>query len=302
MIKIIKVIFGMPVNCYNSVVLNILGMQFYRYLILNIINKIKGVFFFNETNKYSNDLPLKGIVALDSFFSQSDFLKIKKIYENQIKTVDIDQDKKNLGLIWKSKIINLHNADEESLWVLKKFQDNEKINNIIKNILKKKNIEPPNMINFQYIENQNIDDTNDQDLVIHSDRFYNCVKLSFYINDNNDDNGCYKYSEESHLFTLKRALHEYIFSILYSFLKSFNLTIIKSSIEKGRIKPLDIFNYNKKMKSYCGSENTLIISNQKGFHARGSIAKGKIRKQIRMTFYNNNRPYITNFLKKISNF
>ena len=298
-----KIFFDAPVNVYNNVYLNLIGFQLFRYLTHNFLymiryklKKIDDLFL-----EYYNQLKHEGIVKIDNFFSAKEFNLVKKVFNQKMKF-----QYKNLnqvtGINWTNLNFDKDTKDEDLKKIYDLFVNNELINKLICTSLNIKRIGNP-IIGFQVIENpENNKDNKDRETLIHSDRFYPCFKLFLTLNENSVKNGAYKYYKYSHLFSFRRLLHEYDFSIRQSLLnKGFNL---KHNIKLNRCLPKKF--YVKKilnnLNDITSKENTLVISNNKGFHQRGIMESGTTRKQIRIVFYYLQRPFYYSFFKRIYNY
>ena len=299
----IRNLFDAPKNYYNSIVLNFFGLQVIRYLFHNmihfIIKQIK--YSLNEKNKEILDLKNNGITVIENCFEENEFNLVKKIFEKEIIKVNKLVNKDNSGIDWSILTFDSETENSDLQEVYETIFNNKKIKKIISNALKIKDLGKP-MIGFQMLENPiSNEDNKDIQLALHSDRFYPCYKLYLSIDDNNIENGAYRYSRKSHKFSLKRVAHEYEYSIRNSLFNSgFDL---KNNVEFSRCVPnKNIFSLlYKNTESIVTKKNSVVISNNKGFHSRGKMNKGSKRKQIRIVYYYLQRSMFYDFLKKIYN-
>ena len=298
-----KFFFDAPVNVYNNIYLNLIGFQLFRYLTHNFLYMIRFKLkkIDDQFLEYYKQLKHEGIVKIDNFFSVKEFNFVEKVFNQKMKFQH-----KNLnqvtGINWTNLNFDKDTKDEDLKKIHDLFVNNKLINKLICRSLNIKRIGNP-IIGFQVIENpENNIDNKDRETLIHSDRFYPCFKLFLTLNENSVKNGAYKYYKYSHLFSLRRLLHEYDFSIRQSFLnKGFNL---KHNIELNRCLPKKFYvkKISNNLNDITSKENTLVISNNKGFHQRGIMESGTTRKQIRIVFYYLQRPFYYSFFKKIYNY
>jgi hypothetical protein len=292
-----KNFFDAPVNAYNNIYLNLLGLQAFRYLFHNFFFRIR-----LQSKKIDNDflefytsLKNDGIIKIDNFLNEADFDFVLKVFDEKLKSQDrlLNQE---TGIYWTTLIFGKNTADIELKKVHDLFINNKLVNQLISKSLNIKDI--GNLtIGFQLLENpSNNIDNKDRETLIHSDRFYPCFKLFLTLNENLVKNGAYKYARYSHLFSFKRLLHEYDFSIRQSLQnKGFNL---KKNIKLNRCLPRKSF-LDKACEDITVEKNTLVISNNKGFHQRGIMESDTYRKQIRIVFYYLQKPFYYFLFKKI---
>tara|TARA_Y100000992_G_C21175365_1_gene448028 strand:- start:574 stop:897 length:324 start_codon:yes stop_codon:yes gene_type:complete len=107
--------------------------------------------------------------------------------------------------------------------------------------------------------------------------------MFFFLNDHSKENGTYEYSQGSSQMSLLRYFYEYYVSLRYSL----------SQLLRGRLETYSIFLskfmaeivHKKIVMEY--PKNTLIISNNKGFHRRGRLSPNTVREQVNFDFYYN---------------
>ena len=299
--KKMSFLFDTPKNYYDSIILNILGFQIVRVLWHNLIHFLK--FLPKEVDtKEKNIISFHkdGILSIKEFFNKEDFLKIKSIFENKIDNLGIvEKDKNGSGVDWTTLVFNEKVEDEELKYVYDLISNNKTINNLVMSVIKKKITKNPS-IGFQKLKNPaNNSDDKDLQNTIHSDRFFPCIKINLNIDDNNSKNGAYWYSTGSHKLNFIRVVHEYIFSVVNSLFKK-NIKF-KNYIENNRCKPNPniVPKIYKNFNQVCNPENTLVVSNNMGFHSKGQMMPNTERKQIRIIYYDLQRPFYYNFLKRL---
>lgn len=293
-----------PKNYYNNIILNVLGFQVLRYLFHNFIHFIfkqsKSINIDNDKKYF--ELKKEGITVIENCFSDDDFKIIANAFDSEIKQEQKIYNKDNTGLNWSVLTFDSNTFNNKLKNVYDIVFKNQKIQNIISKSLNIKDIGKP-LISFQMLENpDDNDDDKDIQLALHSDRFFPCFKLYLSVESNDIENGAYMYSKRSHRFSFKRLFHEYEFSIRNALFNSgFK---IKKDFEYSRCVPKKKYfkNLYANTESIITKKNTVVISNNKGFHSRGKMEKGTIRKQIRIVYYYLQRPIYYNFFKKIYNF
>jgi hypothetical protein len=307
----IKNFLGPPRQNYEIFLLNFLGFQVLRYLFAFI--KFKLFNLSKKKTKEGQSLERNGYVVIKNFLNDDDFnyvinvcqkienekkFKIKNYGKKEVHSLDFfeNDEKKDLDI---SQVKNIF---------LEKLINSEIINDVFK-ILKIDKKQFQNLSYEKIIVGKNFIDDGDEDSQFHSDRFYPCIKIFYYLNDNKTENGAFEYISKSHKFTLKRVVHEYLYSLLICGKKIFKSLILLFDYE---LKNNRITFSSKKIKNLYGlnsivvceaPKNSLIICNNKGFHKRGTLNSNTSRTHLRMNLYDlqisSIKNYLLNFAKKI---
>tara|TARA_B110000259_G_scaffold97150_1_gene112301 strand:+ start:194 stop:1123 length:930 start_codon:yes stop_codon:yes gene_type:complete len=283
-----KFIFSPPLHTHNILILNILGYQIIRIVIIHLKFYLLKIFFLKDELVDYNTTSLKdnGYTIINDFLNFNDFKEIKLILEklkekNHFKNEKYGQVDVLLGPVAEKN-------EQSQNKILEKFQES-KLKIYIESVIKKKITELPSPV-FQEItlNNKNIDedDTNSE---FHVDRHFPCCKAFYYLSANTINNGAFVYISKSHKLTLHRLKFEYLHSI-------FNRSNLFNRY-------LDFFGFVKKnnrltlrddiLKKYFGEaviceapENSLVICNNMGFHKRGKLIQHTLsRKHLRFNFY-----------------
>jgi Phytanoyl-CoA dioxygenase (PhyH) len=123
--------------------------------------------------------------------------------------------------------------------------------------------------------------------VLHSDRHYPTVKVFFYLDDVDETNGPYTYAKGSHRLTWARLRHQYDFGNRFALLHSGAAQKIPARLVDRGLNKVDDVHYramNIVETPIVGKANTLIISNNMGFHRRGEFKGAQPRVTINMDF------------------
>ena len=302
-LKKLSFLFNSPKNYYDSIILNIFGIQLIRVLWHNLIHSLKPLpREINIKEKHIIEFNKEGILSIKEFFNNDEFSRIKSIFEKKIDNLGVvEKNKNNSGVDWTTLVFNNEVQDDDLKYVYNIISNNEKINQLVMSVIKKKIIKKVS-IGFQKLKNpeNNLDDKDLQN-TIHSDRFFPCVKINLNIDDNDSSNGAYWYSRGSHKLNLSRLVHEYIFSISNSlFNKKIKFTNL---IENNRCKPNPkiVPKVYENFSQIINPKNTLLVSNNMGFHSKGQMMPNTERNQIRILYYDLQRPFYFNFAKKFYN-
>ncbi|CAN1593637.1 Phytanoyl-CoA dioxygenase [Candidatus Pelagibacterales bacterium] len=305
-------VFEPPRNRFKIHILNILGIQIIRYIIKNIL-------FYTKKKNFSNNLSLKnnkifnielynqfqsdGIIIINNFLPQDKFDLINKFCldfekKNYFEQVNFGKKKVITGSI------NFNQKDLSNRDIINKIFLETGINQFISKYLNIKVSSIPN-IGYQSINlSDDFEDIEDDNSEYHADRFYPCIKVFLTLNDNTISNGCYHYIKKSHRANFKRVKHEYFHSIYQKNKLSKNKIINKDyQIRNGRLTFTEKYinrNYNLKNIIACEApKNSLVISDNKGFHKRGYFKSSNIRRQLRFSYYDFQIPQVFQKIKKI---
>lgn len=173
--------------------------------------------------------------------------------------------------------------------IRKHFQEDRLLNQLASAITRRRVSEKPGVFLdiYQNVDENGID--NDVENILHADLHTATVKMFFYLNEVDEGNGAFVYAKGSHRLSLARLFHEYELSIRQAKLKK-NLPVPDSLLERRADDVRNIINPHamKRMKvvetQICGKPNTLIITNNMGFHRRGEFPSSRPRKDILINY------------------
>ena len=280
---IITLFFQPPRHIYKIFILNVLGLQIFRILLIYLKNFLikKLIHKYENINSETNDLEKNGFIIIENFLSYNDFTYIKNCFEtlknqNHLK-------KENYGN--SDVLIGPIGSDNK---ILDKFSRSN-LSQHVSNIIYKKVKELPEPV-FQEINlKPNMQDTDDVNSEFHVDKHYPCCKAFYYVNDNSIENGSFEYISKSHLLTFNRLKFEYFYSIFSStnyfdkYLTNFDFFKKNNRITYSNEKFEKCFG---KIKICSAPKNSLVICNNMGFHKRGKILDNSLKRtHLRFVFY-----------------
>lgn len=260
----------------NSLILNLLGFQPFRYILGKTLYwlKLKTTKNYNLEENISSDVIKLGYAKKNNFLSQEEFLEIKKEYNQAINEIKTKIKKGSND----DRRIKIDENTKEKYPALYRLKDNLVIKNIFTGCELKSDIKINCVIERIEVFDNTIHDFNRD---FHYDTFYNTFKAWLFLNDVTEKQGPLHIIPESHRFSIKRFFSEYWSSILYS-LKIFNEESSRADSKK-KIK------LNKESIKAEVSENTLIVANTHGLHRRGDAENGSIRESIH--FWTREHPF-----------
>jgi len=288
-----KAFLGPPRQNYKILFLNILGLQIVRYFLAYI----KYEFFKKKDFKTSEGISLDhdGYAIVNNFLPKHDFENILNICtkietENKFKVKHYGHKQVHSYDFFN----NQNNDDEEAKYLkdlfIKKLNESSFMHDVAK-IIKIKKMPIKNLSYEKIIAKHGFVDKGDIDAEFHSDRFYPCIKMFFYLNDNKIENGAFEYIKKSNNFSIHRLIHEYWYSIFISgnffflnLMKLFGYEIKNERVTFVAEKIDKIF--GKDSIIACEApKNSLVICNNKGFHKRGRLTSNTTRLHLRINLY-----------------
>lgn len=273
---------------YSNLFFVIFGLKIIRIILHRLVFLMKGFFYRKQKlsermNVYFKKIDDNGILAIENFFDQKTFKKVLNSSRDILNKVEVNNFR-NKGAIIKTKSIEKMTVCEKENFIYKTFSENKIINELVSKVMRTKIFEKPRVVIQELHIPNGRKDGDDTTRVLHADRYFDHIKLFFYLDDQNENSGAYIFAPTSHKFNLYRLIHEYEIDLRYLFRR------IKFFLNKEKkILYPDVHNTLKKRmniqpKQQCFKKNTMIITNNHGFHSRGLMKSGHKRYQIRVQF------------------
>jgi len=272
-----------PAMFSGGLLSNRLGFQIIRTLYLSIW-RLKPKKVRKEIQEYVDILERDGILVIPNFFPEDQFAEIRaefeKIYSDW---APFDFDPSKFTERQKDHPEYFQTIAEKTTSPQTKaftdyFVKNKLIEEITSSVVHRKNRIIPHS-NFVSLQRKNLDKDNIGGLhsagFPHADVSYPTIKVFLYMNDVDESNAAYIYAKKSHKLTLKRLLYEYKLSIRFSKTKKASDTAVTEK---------EIKDLGYTPESIRGKANTLIISNNMGFHNRGDFKTLKPRQIATLDF------------------
>lgn len=299
LIPVVKTYLSVSKLYVGGYVLNLLGLQVLRSIFKNLMFKLSHHKSKIDDFKIYDELERNGIVIIKNFIPNEDFIYVKSCLENEetkkLFTYSKNHSKTNVDWLH-GKIYKNHIQTEKIYEILN--NNFKKFLPYIETVLKQK-IKNEVRFNYQFLSLPlGKKDINDSNANIHPDKFFPCIKAFISMKDCTKlEEGPFFYMKKSHKWNLNRIKNEYINSVWFFKSKKIN----KHTDEKPFERKLDYLEYLSEEPIFC-EENSLIITNNMGWHKRGRLAEGHQRKFVRVLFYNDQLSFhkriIKNFLIK----
>ena len=140
-------------------------------------------------------------------------------------------------------------------------------------------------------------DDYDREQILHADKAFPCVKAIYVLDGISARSSPFVYCRSSHRMSRSRLRYEYTMSVREALLRAGRLAarnrndgidFVRSRNAMGRAFRIRLGIDEHPME--CGP-NTLIITNNAGFHRRGQLLAGEIRRTLWVNFYPYQRPW-----------
>lgn len=284
-----------PLHHKGSVLLNRIGLQPMRSTWMNLNYSIRPKPTGPAFQTYTRQLDEDGMCVAHDFLPADTFERVCRAYHEYQRSANVVEvpNKKNTGVTWfEGPITNKNGTDPAAQIMIDALSYDPRILALASHVLRRP-VSGPLLLGYQWLYLPE-GETDDRDIegALHADRHYPCVKAAFYINDNDEENGAYVFCPGSHRFSWARLKHEYEFSLRQrQWAKGASPAAIAPTA-RGRPVPNEQGRAEMRLReiSVNGPANTLILSNNMGFHRRGQMRPGQSRKQIRILFYEYQSP------------
>jgi len=290
----VKWILSPKKNMHGNYITNLLGHKIFSVLANTFFYKIKP-FKITKEDQISRSLYNDGIVAIDNFLDDKEFAyvneKLKEFEEKNHFNYSENRDNSNTNWIH-GKLLNVNHEHVKTIEILNKSFN--KYIPYVEQVMKKRLHDNPSF-NYQHIIlPKDKTDINDHNAYWHPDRYYHCVKVFLILDDIEIEHGPYGYMLKSHKTSVQRLKNEYVNSLWFHNYKNKSREYKEKNIYKKKTDYLD----HLEKKFFTCKKNTLIISDNKGFHKRGRMHPGYERRMIRVLFYDHMIPKFLYDIKK----
>ncbi len=279
---------------YNSLVLNLLGVQVIRILYMELIYFFK-VSIFSERTSIFNKLWSEGYCVIEDFLDQETANEIEKEFNYVFKTsVSLEKIKAGENIIYQydiSEYTETEMAQAKKYVLLNKFLRKEveniagrKINSPLKCVAQKTQLIVNEGDEFNQVHGPEFVDTEN---TLHQDHVCPVFKAWYYTDDVTVESGAFVYVPRSHKLSLYELKYQYLRSIFSCLIdKGMIRWVPKKYLHENRVaQPLETFDKRGyKEVPLVGKKNSLVIVNTRGLHKRGQFEPGHVRRLIHVDF------------------
>jgi hypothetical protein len=224
-----------------------------------------------------------GVVIIPNFLAASDFERLRSycVTLRSAATTRYEPNRGKTGLDFTTSPI-VKGDNPEAAFVVEKIAADARLLNIVSALSRHRITRPP-QIGYQLLTMRDDEQfVPDAETILHADRHYPTIKAYYSLNGSTLDNGAYVWVSKSHKLTAARLRYEYADSIRFARSSAkHNLEIPEANLKDMGVVENPILT----------EPNTLVISNNFGFHRRGHFAPGAVREQIRLVFHYLEEPF-----------
>lgn len=272
-----------PPQYKGGVIANILGYNIFRTLYQNI-GRVKPAKVRKEYQQYLDILERDGILIINDFYPKEQFEELKKEYDESFADWDpmyvnpdeFSKRQKDFPEYFQAIAEKIKTPDSPAF--NKYFLNNEMISELSEAVTNRK-IRTTPYHHFWYLKRRTLSKESDKGFhsagYPHADVPYPTIKVFLYMNDVDEKNAAYIFAKGTHKLTLKRLWLEYKYSVRFA---KDNNDVATSATDVGYL--------GSKSESICGKANTLIISNNMGYHNRGNFTSLDPRQTAQLDFRN----------------
>jgi hypothetical protein len=271
----------------GGVLANRLGLQVVRVLAKHAAWRLTPRRVSADVRPYVEQLDRDGIAVIPNFLPPEQFAEVKQDFERSLGPAYQKRYERKLidGLVLDRA--NLSRAPSDFPAIKRYVEENPTIYGMVSGVLRcRTKYTTPVWTEIFHCPDPSAPNVDTQN-VLHADVHYPTVKLWLYIDDVDESNAAYFYARGSHRMTLARLLHEYDMSVRETLMdKGRSGAIPADLIDRGRNRVKDVHRSRMGIREtqYCAKANTLVMSNNCGFHKRGVFSTTHRRAALLMSF------------------
>jgi Phytanoyl-CoA dioxygenase (PhyH) len=240
-----------------------------------------------------------GILVIRNFLPEADFARLSAYCQALAQSAAMrrEPNRAGSGVDWLYGPIA--GSDAATQWVRQRIALNEVLLGVVAGIVRRKIVRAPQMGYQRLTMREGANYIADAEAVLHADRHFPTVKAYYSLNASTEDNGAYVWVRGSHRLTLARLAHEYDYSIRQAmFAKGGADALPAAASEAGMVKiaPEHLAAMGVEEEAILTEPNTMVISNNFGFHRRGYFKAAAVREQIRLVFHYLEEPFYATWL------
>jgi hypothetical protein len=274
----------------GSVIENKLGLQVYRAIGKHISWQLRKRSTPKEVRSFVSVLDKDGVLAMHDFLPRDQFLQVRREFEAIEPSLVFNSFRAAENGKIHVATISISQRQKDFPSVRKYLVENPLILTIAETVIRRKiSSAPIAAINVYRKFDDRLAD-NDVENLLHADLHTPTIKVFFYLNDVDEENGAFVYAKGSHRLTFSRLLHEYDISVRTAKLSRGDQNIPRQLLatrgpdKRNVVSDRSLKAMGIRETPVCGKANTLLITNNMGFHRRGEFASSRTRETILLNF------------------
>lgn len=278
----------------GTIIENRAGLQLFRTVSKFLLWKSRRRFVTDEIKNYVQIMERDGILVIENFLPENHFSEVSAEFEKANQSVRLAPYKGDADASLYRTQIAAAQSPENFTAIIEHFQENELLQKIAAAVIRRKITKPPEIFldTYQKLNDRGFD--NDIENILHADLHTSTVKMFFYLNDVDEQNGAFVYAKGSHKLTRQRLKYEYELSIRQAQMKrgvkiQDEFLARRGSETRNTITAEQLDNMKAKETQIRARPNTLVVANNMGFHRRGEFTCDRPRKALMINFRNSEK-------------
>jgi hypothetical protein len=267
---------------------NRLGLQVGRTLSDRIKWKLRSPRLTHDVTDAFETIEADGVVVIPNFLSSDAVAAVRR----ELAAIDAAGQYKTIpfGENFAANETLLTDSPECFPALMRSFRDNAFLLNLASAVSRRKMTYSPHVSVFKVFKAEPTKPHTDLDYnqYVHADRHYSFIKAFYYVDDVDAETAPYSYARRSHKVTLARLKYEYAYSIAFAKIRSngYSRTPSQLTINQRLRELADTYlaEIGCHVEPIVAKANTLIVSNNIGFHRRGPMLGVKPRTTLNIDF------------------
>lgn len=286
----------MPPKVFGSPLLNRIGLQPTRIIVRGALDKLRRRAAAPQVRQAVAKLDEDGFTIVPSFLSGADFAAVRSEFEAAFAPANPHLRLRKTGPNLISEIDVLAGPQQGYSLARRLVMQSPFLHAVVERAAGRK-LRMPAACILQLLSldvgmrNPNTilhhSDEFDVETVFHQDHCLPIFKAWFYLDDVEEANGALVYAPGTHRITLSRLRYEYRKSVYYHLLQEGKADAVPSAnLQNGRYVPSADEKAELGFREFplSSAANSLVIVNTVGFHRRGALSQGRVRRAIHVDF------------------
>lgn len=283
----------------GTVTENKLGFQVFRFIGKNLEYALRPKPAVSSDPAKLKTFERDGILQIENFLSPEDWANVRREYDNVKDQLVFKAYKPSDQYSMRVARVFLNDTPDKFPDTLRILGDNKLLHDLAGITIRRNTASLKPVLTYLILEkdsNTSFDD--DIENILHADVHYPTVKAFFYLSPVSRHNGAYVYAKGSHKISWERLKFEYNHSVRVTKLRRGDKDIDPKYLDKRGDALRNIITPEEKKamgiqeEYYTGDANTILISNNRGFHRRGEFDANQKRELILINYRNSDAGWL----------
>ena len=285
---------------------NKVGLQLVRVIGRNFLHNLGSRRKVSEPyTQYAKILEAEGVVEIPQFLSQEDWAKVRGEYDAYKSKLVFEAYKPSGKVSMMAARLSLDKHPQDFPETIRIMRDNKILKEMAEMALKKDMSKYKPTLSYLVLHKDDNDEYDDDiENILHADVHYPTVKCFLYLGEATKANGAYIYAKGSHKLSASRLSYEYNMGVRVAKLKRGDKDIPAKYLDKRGSIVRNIMSEEQRKAmgvvetQFVGPGNTLIVTNNIGFHRRGEFEPNQTRETLLVNFRSVESSKLRKFLNK----